>query len=86
MTKTVTVSGYDPFDHQSPVDTTLRIVGVPPSINELDSVEQHNEWYEGQADLIADVILNSLPQGVTHRLLIKMLERYASSYRGKTGT
>jgi len=86
------LSGYDPLKHQGEVDVVVKISGVPPEFpygtyeDGKDAVDKHDEWYEEQAKLATEAIISNLPQGVVHRILILLLEQYASHYRGKTGT
>lgn len=82
MTKTIEVSGYDPLGFQEEVDITLHIHGTPPRLYGDDWEAQHRDWLDRQAKTVMDVVMNNLPQGVSWRVLIKMLQKHHVLYVG----
>jgi len=53
---------------------------------EFPSLEVARISYETQAAILAQALTDSLPQGTLDRLLIALMERCASLYRGRAGT
>ncbi len=49
----------------------------------LDKV---GSFYQAEADTLADALFNSLPQGTLDRLLIHLMKRKLSCYRGITSS
>ena len=56
------------------------------AVPELGSLDEARSLYESQATLLAVALTDSLPQGTLDRLLICLMERCASLYRGRAGT
>lgn len=81
----VKVAKFDPLQNQTAEDTVISIAeDYPISLNNDRTTEELVAYYENQAELIADALFNSLPQGTCDRLLIKLMQHKTSLYRGKT--
>ena len=76
--ETITVRGYDPFDHQEGVDVTLHIKGKPPDHHPLNT----ETWFDYQAALVSFALL-ALPQGTRQRVLVRLLKQHRNIYMGK---
>jgi len=62
-------------------NTTIEIVKELERCKTLKDAEIH---YEQQAELIENALFGSLPQGVYDRLIVKLMKRKTSLYRGIT--
>jgi hypothetical protein len=84
--KTIKIAKFDPLHQETAEDTVISITEDNPGLSNNDhrSMKDMAVYYEDQADLIADALYNSLPQGTFDRLVIKLLQHKTSLYRGKT--
>lgn len=76
--KTIHVSGYEPLLSKKPAGATIIIEGAPLPMPDL---RRAAEWYELQAEMIVDALLDNLPQGTADRVLATLLHRKASLFR-----
>ena len=83
IVKTLKVYKASPVIHHEPVESViLEINGNLPDDPSLANWQKRiNEFYNDQAKIVMEA-LDQLPQGTKHRLLILMLEKQASYYRG----
>jgi len=70
-----------PIGDQSIKDTTLIISGAPPEFKDLRRAEK---WYQKQAERVATILFTTLPQGTLDRILIALMQRKVSLYKGLT--
>jgi hypothetical protein len=75
----------------SKADSLLSNIKVPDIFIDISSdlpacktLEDSEKYYEAQAIKLEDALYNVLPQGVLDRLIIKLMERKTSLYRGIT--
>ncbi len=80
---TIKVAKFDPLHNKVAEDTVISITESLPEYRK-GTIQDTLAYYENQADMIADALFNSLPQGTFDRLLIKLMQRKTSLYRGKT--
>ncbi|MFH1527752.1 MAG: hypothetical protein ABIG69_14065 [Bacteroidota bacterium] len=71
----------DPVGQGKVQDTIIEIKNKLPKIDSLEMAERH---YEEQATLLEKALQESICQGVKDRLLIKLMARKVSLYRGIT--
>ena len=67
-----------------PPDTYLHIDRLLPDSRSSSPLEGWRALYRAQAEGLAEALLDSLPQGTAHALLLCLLEKYACVYRGPT--
>ena len=80
--KKITLSKADPITNKEPVDSiVIEIAGQLPEF--LGDLKECKNFYDNQADLLFNIMINHLPQGTRHALLIKMLQYDPIYYRGK---
>lgn len=75
----ITLSKADPIGKKAVPDMFINISTDLP-VNE--TLEDSENYYEAQAILLESALYNVLPQGVFDRLIIKLMERKTSLYRG----
>ncbi len=83
---TIKVAKFDPLHNKVAEDTIISITEALPAIISkcIMPIEEVEEYFEAQADQIADALFNSLPQGTLDRLHIKLMQHKTSLYQGKT--
>ena len=81
--KEIKLCKFDPLADQMAEDTIINITEKLPNFSFYTGSENIREFYYNQAKLLMDALINSLPQGVIEPLVIMLLERRISLYRGK---
>lgn len=74
-----------PLTGTRPLVTPLTIVLNAP-IPEAQSLAEAKACYEAEAQALAEALCETLPQGTLERLVVALMERTASYYRGRLGT
>ena len=60
------------------------MIAINDNIPIFKTLKDAEVWYETQTEALADVLFNSLPQGILDRLLIALMERKLFVYtKGK---
>jgi len=65
-------------------DVYIHITDRLPEFKGKDCFKNAEELYEKEAERLEDILQKCLPQGVKDRLLIKLMKRKVSLYRGIT--
>lgn len=60
------------------------VIAVEAETPEFASLHQAEAYYAAEADRLAEALFGSLPQGTLDRLLIHLMQRKLSLYRGVT--
>lgn len=81
--KTIELHTASPLGKTDVKRVRILICEVVPDLPSLDAARS---LYDAEASLLAAALTDSLPQGTLDRLLIALMERCASLYRGRAGT
>ena len=79
--QTIKLAKFSPLRNHEAPDTMVHIYQEVPSFKDMEEVEA---FYTNEADRLADALFESLPQGTLDRLLISLMSRKVSVYKGKT--
>lgn len=82
----IRVCKAEPLGRAGIENHTIIIDGKIPQRKELTSLNEVERFYEKQAEMINNVLTDSLPQGVYDRLGIMFMQSKVSLYQGKTET
>ncbi|HUU41425.1 MAG TPA: hypothetical protein VMW42_10835 [Desulfatiglandales bacterium] len=81
--KEISLYKFSPLADQVAEDTIIRIdQDLPAFPHHMDS-EDTTWFYQNQAEILANALLDVLPQGIIEPLIIEFLKRRISLYRGK---
>ena len=81
--KTLELHTASPLGKAEVEGVTIIISGATLGFPSLDEARS---FYNAEAIALATALTDSLPQGTLDRLLIALMERCASLYRGRAGT
>jgi hypothetical protein len=76
---TIILSIAEPIADQDPEPVTIIIDGKLPEFSDLKEAEQ---YYDHQASALEKGLFNALPQGVMDKVIIRLMARKVSLYRG----
>jgi len=82
--KKIFLAKADPLGEQKIEDTVINITREISDFTHLRELEVFRNFYNDQANGLADALFDSLPQGTFDRLLIALMKRKTSLYMGKT--
>ncbi len=72
----ITIAAAEPITQDDPViDVTIRIEGRPPRHADLRDAEA---WYAQEARTLSKALVDSLPGGTLHALLVELLKHKVS--------
>lgn len=81
--KVITLAKADPLGGQVVEGAVVNITGtIPP----LDTLTEHQDWMDCQAQLLVAVLTDSLPQGVLDRVAAQLIRRLVTDYIGAMDT
>ena len=69
----------DPLGGEEVKSIIIEISNELQQRNFKSNIEKH---YSDQATLLVDALINSLPRGTIDRILVKLMQKNLSSYRG----
>jgi len=81
--KEVSLYKFSPLGNHVAEDTVIRIDLDLPEFSGHMNLKEIEGFYQNQAEMLADALLNVLPQGTIEPLTIRLLNRRVSLYRGK---
>lgn len=81
--KEVKLYKFSPLGGQVAEDTIIRIDQELPKFSDHKPLEDTEKFYQNQAEILADALFGSLPQGIMEPLTIEFLKRRVSLYMGK---
>jgi len=81
--KEVRLYKFSPLRGQVPEDTIIRIDQDLPDYRNHETLKDAEKFYQNQAEILADALFSSLPQGIMESLTIEFLKRRVSLYMGK---
>ena len=81
--KTIKLHTASPIGRVDIESVTIYIDGAVPELPTLDAARS---LYNVESVILATALTDSLPQGTLDRLMIALMERCASLYRGRAGT
>lgn len=77
----VAIYKASPITRNEPVEDMAIVIGG--DIPECNTLEEAENFYEGQASTLAKALFESLPQGTRWRLIIELMKLETKLYRGR---